>query len=163
MTLPPFLTKLFMDKGKEIASDVIGGLDSLFTSKEEKLAKQIELTEKINSHLLEIAKVNQAEVDSYLKDMDSARQMQVSALSQGDTFSKRFIYYFTIGLTVLTFAFNFCFFWIQYPERNHDIVNMIAGVINTGCLVNIINFFYGSSKSSEKKQEVLEAMAKTAK
>lgn len=42
------------DKAKEIASDLIVGLDNLFTSKEEKLQKEIELTEKINTHLLGI-------------------------------------------------------------------------------------------------------------
>jgi hypothetical protein len=39
-------------KAKEIVSDVMSGLDNLFTSKEEKLAKEIELTEKVNAHLL---------------------------------------------------------------------------------------------------------------
>lgn len=54
MPLPIILAAkaLFAGKAKEIASDVIGGLDNLFTSKEEKLQKEIELTEKINTHLL---------------------------------------------------------------------------------------------------------------
>lgn len=52
MPLPVILTKLFAGKAKEIATDLMGGLDNLFTSKEEKLQKEIELTEKINAHLL---------------------------------------------------------------------------------------------------------------
>lgn len=160
MPLPAIITGLFASKGKEIATDIIGGLDTLFTSKEEKLQKQIELETVINTHILETAKLAHAETEAYLKDVDSARLMQIEALKQQDTFSKRFIYYFTIGLTFLTLLYDFLFFFIQYPERNHDIINMTAGVLNTGCLVSIINFFYGSSKSSEKKQEALESMAR---
>lgn len=160
MTVPPFIAKMFANKGGEIVSDVLGGLDTLFTNKEEKLQKQIELTEKVNAHLLAMSQLAQQETDAYLKDMDSARQMQIAALNQHDLFSKRFIYYFTIGLTFLTLLYDYLFFFIQYPERNHDIINMTAGVLNTGCLVSIINFFYGSSKSSEKKQEAIENMAK---
>lgn len=156
----PLLKGLFAGKGSEITANVMNGLDNLFTSKEEKLQKQIEIEALVNAHIEKMAELAQSETEAYLKDMESARNMQIEALKQADNFSKRFIYYFTIGLTFLTLLYDFCFFFIQYPERNHDIINMTAGVLNTGCLVSIINFFYGSSKSSEKKQEAIESMAR---
>lgn len=160
MPLPAILAGLFSGKAKEIATNAIGGLDKLFTSKEEKLEAQLKIEEAVNSHLEKVQELANVNLELYLKDMDSARNMQIEALKQEDKFSKRFIYYFTIGLTFCTILYDFLFFFIQYPERNHDIVNMVAGVLNTGCLISIINFFYGSSKSSEKKQETIEANMK---
>jgi hypothetical protein len=144
------------------AADIIGKFVADPTEKAKALA---ELEQAKIKHEEEMAKIGvdierlELEKDkAYLADMDSARKMQAAALQQGDVFSRRFIYYFTIGLTLATMIYDFCFFFVSYPERNHDVVNMIAGVLNTGCLVSIINFFYGSSKSSEKKQDMIERM-----
>lgn len=79
MPVPAILTKLFAGKAKEIATDIIGGLDNLFTSKEEKLQKEIELTEKINAHLLgmeqeatkQIESEDKAVTDRWKSDMES--------------------------------------------------------------------------------------------
>lgn len=95
---------------------------------------------------------------AYLADVDSARQMQIQALQQDDKFSKRFVYYLAIGVIVMTFAFDMCFFFIQYPERNHDIINMIAGTLNSTGFAAIIYFFFGSSKSSQNKQDTIDRL-----
>jgi len=95
---------------------------------------------------------------AYLADVDSARQMQIQALQQDDKFSKRFVYYLAIGVITMTFAFDLCFFFIQYPERNHDIINMIAGTLNSTGFAAIIYFFFGSSKSSQNKQDTIDRL-----
>lgn len=92
---------------------------------------------------------------SYLADLDSARKMQIAALGQDDKFSKRFVYYLATGIIILTFIFDMCFFFIQYPERNHDIVNMIAGTLNSTGFAAVIYFFFGSSKSSRDNSEAM--------
>ncbi len=70
-------------------------------------------------------------------------------------FHENFIQKFAIIITLLTYAFDICFLFVDFPEKNRDIINMIAGVLNTVCLVTIINFFFGSSKGSKDKQDLL--------
>jgi hypothetical protein len=143
-------------------ADIIGKFVADPTEKAKALAEfeqaKIKHEEEMAKISVDIERLELEKDKAYLADMDSARKMQTNALAQSDLFSKRFIYYFTIGLTFLTLLYDFLFFFIQYPERNHDIINMTAGVLNTGCLVSIINFFYGSSKSSEKKTDMIEKM-----
>jgi len=72
-------------------------------------------------------------------------------------FEKHFLQIFGIILVVLTFIFDVMFFFVSYPERNHDILNMIAGVINTVGFASVVSFFYGSSKgSSDKDKQIAE-------
>lgn len=158
MPLPNFIKNIFAGGAGELVKNIGSVVDNLTLSNEEKEQLKIDLLMATNEHEEKMASLAQAETDSYLKDMDSARQMQISALSQGDSFSRRFVYYLTIGLLAVTIAYDLMFFWVQYPERNHDTVTMIAGVLNTGGLISIINFFYGSSKSSHNKQEILDKL-----
>ena len=69
-----------------------------------------------------------------------------------------FLQLLALVLVVMTFAFDMMFFFVQYPERNHDIVNMIAGVINTVGFASVINFFYGSSKGSKDANDKLREL-----
>ncbi len=99
-------------------------------------------------HEAKIISMTLEENKAYIADVQNARAMQIEALQQDDKFSKRFVYYLTLGLILLTFIYDFLFFFITYPKENHDIINMIAGVVNSVCLASIINFFYGSSKGA---------------
>lgn len=59
-------------------------------------------------------------------------------------------------LIVLTFVFDMMFLFISYPERNHDTITMIAGVINSVGFSSVVSYFYGSSSGSKSKQEQLD-------
>jgi len=138
-----------------------GIIDTLTTSKEEKAKITLDITNAINSHVEKMAASGQAELDSYLKDMDSARNMQIEALKQGDTFSKRFIYYLAIVVIVMVFVFDMMMFFVKYPAENRDMINMIAGILNSTALVMVLSFFYGSSKGSKDAGERMDTMVKT--
>lgn len=153
MPLPKFISNIFSGGVKDVIGTIGGIVDDLTLSKEEKETLKIKLIESTNSHIEKMATLAQAETEAYFKDMDSARQMQIEALKNTDTFSKRFVYYLTIFILVITGIYDFCFFFISYPERNHDTITMIAGVLNSVGFASIISFFFGSSKSSEKKQD----------
>lgn len=124
-----------------------------FELQKQELLKQIQLKQMELEQ--QVVATTLAETQAYLADVQNSRAMQIEALKQDDKFSKRFIYYFTILLTVIAFTFDMMFFFVQYPERNHDIINMIAGVINTVCLASIVSFFYGSSKGSKEANEAM--------
>jgi len=95
-----------------------------------------------------------------LLDIQNARAMQVSALSQGDLFAKRFVYYFAAGIVALAFAYMFCVTFYSVPEKNLNTVNVVTGFLLGTALSAIIGFFYGSSKSSSDKQEHINSLMK---
>lgn len=156
MPLPNFITKIFAGGASGLIDSVTGAIDKLTLSKEEKQQFTADLLKETNAHIQAMESNAIRETEAYLKDVDSARQMQIEALKQEDHFSKRFVYFLAAGLILLTFVFDLMFFFIQYPERNHDIVNMIAGVLNTVALASVVSFFFGSSAGSANKQKQLD-------
>jgi hypothetical protein len=160
MPLPNFITKIFSGGASGLVDSITGAVDKLTLSKEEAAQFKETLLKETNRHMEALGTLAQTETDSYLKDMDSARQMQISALAQDDHFSKRFVYFLAAGLILLTFIFDILFFFINYPERNHDIVNMIAGVLNTVGFASVVSFFFGSSAGSHSKQKQLDQLSK---
>lgn len=160
MPLPGFIKNIFTGGAGELVKNIGEVVDDLNFSKEEKESLKTKLIEIQNAHEEKMAAIAQSETDSYLKDMDSARQMQIEALKQEDKFSKRFVYYLAVVILAMTFSFDMCFFFIQYPERNHDIINMIAGTLNSVGFAAVIYFFFGSSKSSQNKQDTIDALRK---
>ncbi len=93
------------------------------------------------------------ELELYLKDVQSARDMQVKALEQDDKFSKRFVYYMATFWSVVggTYLFLVTFTDVANPEHANTIIGFLLGTI----VSTIINFFFGSSKSSKDKTNLL--------
>ena len=92
-----------------------------------------------------------------LKDLQNARELQVAALGQEDDFSKRYVYYFASALFLFSASIVIMLFFVEIPEQNQRIVDMILGVIIGTGLVSVINFFFGSSKGSKDKDRQLDA------
>lgn len=152
------LTGLFSSGAAKLVESVGSTLDNLITNKEELAAAKLELTKEVNRHLEFIQSDATKQLELQLKDIDSARSMQVEALKQGDTFSKRFVYCLAGGYILFCFAFAGAFFFIDYPERNRDMINTITGVLISSGLVSIVGFFFGSSKGSSDKQARMDDM-----
>lgn len=97
-----------------------------------------------------------AEIEkAILADVQNSRAMQVAALNQDDKFSKRFIYLFTIGYALLSFAFIFCVCFAHIPEENRDIVHMAFGAVVGSGFMMVLSFFFGSSKGARDHYEKL--------
>lgn len=90
-----------------------------------------------------------------LKSDDSARGMQVQALNQEDTFSKRFVYYFAIGWSVFAGLYIFGITFLDIAENNVRFADTILGFLLGTIVAQLIAFFYGSSKSSQGKDKAL--------
>lgn len=93
-----------------------------------------------------------------IQDRESARNMQVAALGQDDTFSKRFIYYLaSFVMAALVIMFMLLFF-VEIPEGNSEIVYMAFGIF-LGIASSVAAFFFGSSQGSKDKDtSMLNAM-----
>jgi len=108
-----------------------------------------------------VAAQAQAQMDAQLKDVENARALQIVALQQDDKFSKRYVYYLATVVILIVAAFDFCLFGVRYPVENRDMINMVAGILNSGALIMILSFFFGSSAGTRKANETISRIAES--
>jgi hypothetical protein len=96
----------------------------------------------------------------YLADVANARDLQKAALAQDDKFSKRFIYWFTAGSVILGFAYIFFITFCTIPTQGQRFADTILGVVISIIFGTIYNFFYGSSKGSHDKNDIIQTLKK---
>ena len=56
---------------------------------------------------------------------------------------------------LFTFAWFGALLFINIPEKNEGNVNTFSGALITVCLGLIFNYYYGSSKSSQDKTDIM--------
>lgn len=105
---------------------------------------------------LEEVKIEQA-------NTSDARDMQKVALSQSDTFSKRFLYYFSWFWSAASLLYIFLITFLTIPDNSVRFADTILGFLLGTIIATILNFFYGSSKSSKDKDESLSDAIKGMK
>lgn len=156
---------LFKKPAADAASTLIGSvtglIDEVVTNKEERLKLKLEADKQLNDYTVKMEELAQSAEKMFLEDKQSARDMQKAALMQNDLFSKRFVYYLSIGLIVSTIAFDFSLFWVTFPEDNRDMLNMAMGTFNSLGFASVVSFFLGSSKSSAEKNATINALTNT--
>ena len=96
----------------------------------------------------------------HLENVKGAREMQNNALAQSDVFSKRFVYYFAAFWSVFAVAYIFTITFATIPVGNIRFADTIIGFLLGTVVATILNFFYGTSKSSQDKTDKLAEMAK---
>lgn len=100
------------------------------------------------------------EAETYIGDTQNARGMQAEALRQGDQFSKRFVYYFAIAIFTVTSLYIAAITFGSVPEKNLRFADTILGFLLGTLLTTIINFFYGTSKGSKEKDQLIDSVMK---
>ena len=88
-------------------------------------------------------------------------QFSVICVECGNNRSSRMLHFnltFAILMVFLTFGFDYCFLFISFPPENKEVINLIAGVLNSTCLVAVVNFFFGSSQGSKAKTEQIDKL-----
>ncbi len=111
----------------------------------------------VSAHELELAKTHQ-------EDRASARSMQKAALQSEGWLARNFIYLYATFITAVTFAFIFL---VVFPPQAIDagskrIVDTVLGFLLGVSLSAIIQFFFGSSQGSSKKQEQIDKLSQQA-
>lgn len=153
------LSNAVLAKGKQWVEEKTGvNLDQPLSAEDTLKLRQFEM-----DHEEELIRLRQnddklsAEVEmAYLKDRQDARAMQVAALNQSDLFSKRFIYYFAIGWSVVTAAYIGFITFAPIPKDNLRFADTVLGFLLGTLIATIVNFFYGSSRGSQVKDETLK-------
>tara|TARA_R110000787_G_scaffold175266_8_gene287767 strand:+ start:1055 stop:1564 length:510 start_codon:yes stop_codon:yes gene_type:complete len=95
-----------------------------------------------------------------IQDIQHSRNMQVAiATSKESTnLAKNFIYYLSIGVFSFAVLVVILLFFKEIPDKNRDVVNFILGVLIGTGLTGIFNYFFGSSKGSKDKADLLSVL-----
>lgn len=96
----------------------------------------------------------------HLENVKDARAMQTAALGQSDVFAKRFVYYFAGFWSFCSVLYIGFITFGNIPAANIRFADTILGFLLGTVVATILNFFYGTSKSSQDKTDKLAEMAK---
>lgn len=149
-------------KGKEWVEEKTGiDLNKASLSKEELAQLQqfeLEHEEELLKLKVEDNKISAELEKEYLKDVQSAREMQIAALNQDDVFAKRFIYYLAIFWSVGGAVYIGLITFMSIPPENTRFADTILGFLLGTIIAQILGFFYGSSRSSQSKDNFIKAV-----
>lgn len=144
-------------KGKEVVEEKLGvKLDEqAFTPEQLVVLKNKELDHE--EWLIEAAR---KEAEMYLRDVQDARDMQKVALQQADVFSKRFVYYFAMAWSGFVAVYLGLVTFINIPQQNIRFVDTVLGFLLGTVVATIIAYFYGSSRQSKAKDDMIAEVMK---
>lgn len=145
--------------GKSIIKDVGDVVDRFVTTKAEKEEAKRLIQEAIHQHEIKVKEQALEAERLLLEDRKDAREMQRAALEQADLFSKRYLYFLASFIIIGAFTFGIGLMFYDIPAANKRMVEMFADIFLFGSGVTVIQFFFGSSKSSTDKTTI---MAKTS-
>lgn len=92
---------------------------------------------------------------AYLADVQNARAMQIAALGQEDLFSKRFVYLFATGWSIFAMLYFCAVTFVPIPAAGQRIADTILGVLITSVIGVMFSYFYGSTKGSLLKTQIM--------
>ena len=129
------------------------GVEDSVAAVAQAIAGDPKAAEKLREMELEYARM-------HLENVKGAREMQNNALGQSDVFSKRFIYYFASFWSICSVLYIGFITFANIPAANVRFADTILGFLLGTVVATILNFFYGTSKSSQDKTDKLAEMAK---
>lgn len=111
----------------------------------------------------ELLKFEAEESARQYADRADARDMQKVALGQDDVFSKRFVYYFAAAWSLFTMGYIAFITFAAVPPSSQRFADTILGFLLGTIVATIINYFFGSTKSSKDKDGHLGALVEAIK
>ncbi len=147
----PKVAQSVVDKGLDYVEDKLG-VD--LTPKEQDGVLKL-TPEQIQAVKEQADKHEEFKMQLAVDNTKDARDLQKTALQQDDTFSKRFVYYLASFWSVAVIAYMFSVSFIQVPTESLNHISTILGFALGTASSTILNFFFGSSHSSKKKDDGL--------
>ena len=149
----PFVGKLIDDYGEKLVVKGIEKLTGVDLSKEDLTNED---KQKIMDSQIEIMKIDFEKLKLEYQNTNDARDMQKVALQQDDTFSKRYVYYLATFWSFVAVGYIFLITFLTIPEANVRFADTTLGFLLGTIVATIINYFFGSSKSSLDKNQLLK-------
>lgn len=155
-----FITEIF----KGGTSGVFTGLGDLVGKFVADPTQKKELEEKIQelviSQQTQLAQLAEEKYEAQLKDIDSARQMQISALKQESWFAKNYIHILSSIITIGFFGLLWYMVKFDVPAANKDMLNIMLGSLGTAW-ITCVAFYFGSSSSSKTKDDTIKQLSQS--
>jgi hypothetical protein len=155
-------SKIVSESAGAVVSNIMGGLDELITSKEEKAEIQAKIQAEVNRHTEAIQSYDLEETKAYLADNANARDSnaKIQESEHASWLAKNTTYMLAIFVTVGFFGLLFYMMKFHVPAENKDMLNIMLGALGASW-VGVTSFFFGSSMSSQKNGETLRNIVKT--
>ncbi len=101
---------------------------------------------------MKLEQMYQERIELEIKDLQSARAMQIEALKQNDVFAKRFVYYLSAGLITAAIAANFVPFFVNIPSEMTTMANRSTDFLNYVAATSVITFYFGAKTQKNDKK-----------
>lgn len=158
MALGDLIKNVFSGAG----SGLLDGVSKVIGNFVEDPTKKAQINEQLQAliakHQETMASLAEQEYETQLKDVDSARQMQIAALKQESWFAKNQIHILATAVTLGFFGLLSYMIKYNVPDANKDMLNIMLGSLGTAW-VSIVGFYFGSSKGSDDKNKIIDKLA----
>ena len=148
-----FIDDLITDIGMPLVKKGVKALTGIDLESKELTAED---KQKIMDSQIEIMKIDFEKMKLEYQNTNDARDMQKVALQQDDTFSKRYVYYLATFWSFVAVGYIFLITFLTIPEDNVRFADTTLGFLLGTIVATIINYFFGSSKSSSDKNQLLK-------
>lgn len=151
------LSKIFSGGAEKLISTVGNVVDDLTLSKEEKEKLKIDMLNAVNTHEKDMATLAQAELDSYLKDTQSARDanVKIQESDKASWLSKNVAYCIDIFLILVFAGMLVIIIYKPVSPENKELFYTSFGML--GMYVGqCISFHRGTTKGSQDKGRQLD-------
>ena len=148
-----FIDDLISEVGLPLVKKGIKSLTGIDIESKELTAED---KQKIIDSQIEIMKIDFEKLKLEYENTNSARDMQKVALQQDDIFSKRYVYYLATFWSIVAVGYIFLITFLTIPEANVRFADTTLGFLLGTIVATIINYFFGSSKSSSDKNQLLK-------
>ncbi len=135
--------------------DVMGHLKNNKDPKKKALVDEIttELTNRRDEIFNELKRIELEETQSYLADIQNARGREIEYVKMGKVdWMQRIVG--LLGLGMLGFNL-YAIVFLNIPEKNETLFTHFMGIIE-GVALSIFSYYFGSSKGSSDKTNILE-------
>tara|TARA_R110000868_G_scaffold407972_1_gene690024 strand:- start:12942 stop:13436 length:495 start_codon:yes stop_codon:yes gene_type:complete len=153
------ITKVAGDKAADIVTSVGNVADKFITTGQEKEEFKAEVQKEINRHLEVISNEQTKELEIYMADMASARDMNthIQESDKASWLSKNIAYIIDCVIIGSFILMLIIVAMKVVPESNKELFYTGFGLLGT-LAVTTINFHRGTSKGSENKQAFINKM-----
>ena len=148
-----FIDDLITDIGMPLVKKGVKALTGIDLESKELTAED---KQKIMDSQIEIMKIDFEKMKLDYQNTNDSRDMQKVALQQDDTFSKRYVYYLATFWSFVAVGYIFLITFLTIPETNVRFADTTLGFLLGTIVATIINYFFGSSKSSSDKNQLLK-------
>ncbi len=141
------------------------GLETILSIGEKVLDRVLPDQEKANEAKLKLAELahsgNLKELETYAKDLDSARQREASIASSENAplINKIITPILALAITGLSFVLFAVLIFVEVTTEAKDILIYILGVLSA-LVTQVVSYYFGSSMGSKDKSEELKRVIK---